>query len=82
MKYLIDTLENLQSISSRIANERGCDGLYTIYWFGWTKHPTREEYTLLVPNEEVSLLTVGEQNLLKEQEELNLDGWFDYYSQS
>jgi len=78
MKYLIGFfIEGDAEMRSRvIAQEQGCFGDITEYWYGVYKHYARAEWALVIPQGEENKLTQEEQDDLKTQQECDDDGWF------
>ena len=52
MAYLIfNTEEEAKRFTNEEALRRGCDGVYTKYWWGWRKHPETDLTHLNVGDE-------------------------------
>ena len=77
MKYLIGFSESeAVNISSQTAILCGCNNITTKYWFYFFKHVDRDEWAIMVKDEDLVLLTEEEINELVEHDCLVSDGWF------
>lgn len=78
MKYLtgFTTESSAKDYSKAIAENQGCHGDITEYWFEVIKHKDRNEWAFVVPEGEENKLTTEEQARLQTFAELAADGWF------
>lgn len=78
MRYLIYANEqDAKNRSEQIANEQGCSGNLTKYWFGWVISYSNSPATaLIVPEDQMTKLDSSEQSLLQTQSQLESMDWF------
>jgi hypothetical protein len=78
MKYLIyGDEQDAKNRSEQIANEQGCSGNLTKYWFGWvTSYSNPPATALIVPEDQITKLDSSEQSLLQTQLQLESMDWF------
>jgi hypothetical protein len=78
MKYLIyGNEQDAKNRSEQIANEQGCSGNLTKYWFGWiTSYSNPPATAMIVPDDQTDLLNHSEQSLLQTNAQLEAMGWF------
>jgi len=78
MNYLIFNTEQLATTrSGEIATNKGCSGNITHYWFSWVVSYTNSPLTaLIIPDDQINLLTPQEQSELKDQNYMDSNGWF------
>lgn len=78
MKYLIyGNLGDVKNRSEQIAQNIGCNGNVTKYWFGWIQsYSDQSFYAMEVPENQINLLNNSEISLLQDEEFMNSNGWF------
>lgn len=78
MKYLIyGNEQDAKNRSEQIANEQGCSGNLTKYWFGWvTSYSNPPATALIIPEDQTDKLNPSEQSLLQTQDQIKSMDWF------
>ena len=79
MIYLIlPTEQKALDRSQEICISQGCTRETTTYWFEVIKNNTTNEGAIIVPEEQIYLLTQQEVQQLKDYQYMYDNGWFNY----
>lgn len=78
MNYLIfSTNQQALNRSQEICISQGCARETTTYWFAVIKNNTTNEGAIIIPEEQIYLLTEQEISELKDYQYMYDNGWFD-----